>query len=79
MKKFIDKLREHSKYEEIEETLQIIVYNSLIEDEFDNEWTQMISAYDLIGNDWLEGLHKESQCCVPPYVKHSCWAGMFVT
>ncbi|XP_019184175.1 PREDICTED: protein FAR1-RELATED SEQUENCE 4-like [Ipomoea nil] len=51
MKKLPEKLRGYSKYEEIKETLQSVVYDSLNENEFENGWSLLIDIYDLNEND----------------------------
>nr|GME14048.1 protein FAR-RED IMPAIRED RESPONSE 1-like [Ipomoea batatas] len=80
MKKLLEKLRGYSKYEEIKEALQSVVYDSLNEnDEFENGWSLLIDTYDLNENDGLDGLYKERQCWVPTYVKHTFCAGMSTT
>ncbi|XP_031112084.1 protein FAR1-RELATED SEQUENCE 1-like [Ipomoea triloba] len=79
MKKLPEKLRGYSKYEEIKEALQSVVYDSLNENEFENGWSLLINTYDLNENDWLDGLYKERQRWVPTYVKYTFWAGMSIT
>nr|GMD08031.1 protein FAR-RED IMPAIRED RESPONSE 1-like [Ipomoea batatas] len=61
MKKLLEKLRGYSKYEEIKEALQSVVYDSLNENEFENGWSLLIDTFDLNENDWLDGLYKERQ------------------
>lgn len=79
MKKIPEKLKGYSLYEAIKRVLQLSVYDSLTEAEFEESWNSMISKYELDNNDWLAGLYEERRRWVPVFVKTVFWAGMSTT
>ena len=46
---------------------------------FEEAWHDMITTYDLLDNDWLNGLYDERYRWVPCYLKGSFWEGMSTT
>lgn len=76
MKKLPEKLSGYSRYEAIKNFIQIAVYDSLTENEFDDMWGRMLVMYDLLDNEWLGGLCEERHRWVPAFVKNVFWARM---
>ncbi|XVF30517.1 hypothetical protein REPUB_Repub16aG0064600 [Reevesia pubescens] len=79
MNKIPEKLRGYSAYKEIKTCLKAIVYDSLIEEEFETGWSLMIESYDLDDNEWLKRLYLDRQKWILAYVKSTFWAGMSTT
>ncbi|XP_074377616.1 protein FAR-RED IMPAIRED RESPONSE 1-like [Apium graveolens] len=79
MKKLPGKLKAHKEYDSIKFFLNNAIYNSLIHDEFEESWAEMIKKYKLENNDWLSGLYDERYRRVPIYVKDYFWVGMSTT
>ncbi|XP_058222510.1 protein FAR-RED IMPAIRED RESPONSE 1-like [Rhododendron vialii] len=79
MKKISEKLKGYDEYKQIKRKLKNVVYDSLNLEEFEQNWADLINAYDLQGNDWLAGLYEERHRWVPAFVKDTFWAGMSTT
>lgn len=74
-----EKLKGYTQYEAIKRALQISVYDSLTEVEFEESWKSMISKYELDNNDWLAGLYEERSWWVLVFVKNVFWVGLSTT
>ncbi|XP_021867302.2 protein FAR1-RELATED SEQUENCE 6 isoform X2 [Spinacia oleracea] len=63
-------------YEEYHQKLKEIVWDSLTPEEFENGWGELMTEFELEGNEWLVGLYEEREMWVPAYLNHMFWAGM---
>lgn len=79
MKKLPDKLGGCDHYESVRSALQMVVYDSLTLDEFEDCWTRLIEKYNLQGNEWLLDLYDERHRWAPAFLKGTFWAGMSTT
>ncbi|KAH9760448.1 protein FAR1-RELATED SEQUENCE [Citrus sinensis] len=79
LKKVPEKLGRYVQYHAIRVSLHSVVYDSYTPVEFEEAWHGMLDKYDLINNQWLNGLYEERNRWVPCFVKNSFWAGMSTT
>ncbi|KAF5470654.1 hypothetical protein F2P56_011153 [Juglans regia] len=79
VKKLLEKFRSHARYDEIKSALQKCVYDSLIEHEFEESWSDFLDMYDLHENAWLGSLYSNRHFWVPAYVRDTFWAEMSTT
>uniref|UniRef100_A0A453P219 Protein FAR1-RELATED SEQUENCE n=2 Tax=Triticinae TaxID=1648030 RepID=A0A453P219_AEGTS len=79
MKKAADQLSGLSEYKAISKALQKAAYDSLTVDEFEGEWSTLITYNGLQGHDWLRSLYECRFSWVPIFLKDAFWAGMSAT
>ncbi|CAL5377034.1 unnamed protein product [Camellia sinensis] len=79
MKKIPEKLKGYAEYERIKLAMQNAIYDYLTRDEFENQWEQMLTRFNLYDNDWLGVLYDERHRWVLVYVKDIFWVGMSTT
>ncbi|KAH9724212.1 protein FAR1-RELATED SEQUENCE [Citrus sinensis] len=79
LKKVPEKLGRYVKYHAIRVSLHSVVYDSYTPVEFEEAWHDMLDKYDLINNQWLNGLYEERNRWVSCFVKNSFWARMSTT
>ena len=76
MKKLLEKLKGYNQYESLKYSIQNIIYDSLIIEEFEDAWGTFIDKYELHNSDWLLRLYEERNRWVPTFVNDTFWAGM---
>lgn len=54
-KKIPEKFKRHKRYEELQSDLNNIVWESISEDDFQNQWEDFLIEYGLEDNKWLSG------------------------
>ncbi|XP_026386411.1 protein FAR1-RELATED SEQUENCE 6-like isoform X1 [Papaver somniferum] len=70
------KLKEYSDSESIMLALKCVVYDSVSQSEFEEQWNIMIENYKLHNDDFLTGLYNERCRWVPVFVKENFWGGI---
>ena len=55
------------------------IYNSLTEEDFENNWLDMIEKFELQTNEWLKSLFEDRKHWIPAYVRDTFFAGMSST
>lgn len=73
------KLGTHPRYHEMNETLKDVIYRSYSVEEFETRWGNVLTEFNVVGNDWLSGLFDERSMWVPAFMKDTFWAGMKTT
>lgn len=76
MRQMQENLGAYPEYKSIKGLLKKVVYDSLMVDDFEEEWKNMIEKYALEDNEWLKSLHENRHSWVPAFVKETFWAGM---
>lgn len=61
------------------ETLKDVIYRSFSVEEFETRWGNVLTEFNVVGNDWLSGLFDERSMWVPAFMKDTFWAGMKTT
>ncbi|KAF8407019.1 hypothetical protein HHK36_006141 [Tetracentron sinense] len=79
LKKLPGELGELSEYKAIKKALKNAIYDSLRVDDFEMAWQNLIKAYGLTSNEWLQTLYEDRQRWVPVFVKDTFYAGMSVS
>ncbi|XP_042952293.1 protein FAR1-RELATED SEQUENCE 5-like [Carya illinoinensis] len=79
MKNFFKKLRSLGQYHTIKSDIQTAVYDSQTCIEFEQNWQNVLNAYNLQENAWLSSLYNEWMHWVPVYAKDTFWASMTTT
>ncbi|XP_021734801.1 protein FAR1-RELATED SEQUENCE 1-like [Chenopodium quinoa] len=59
MRKIPEKLGKCEKYQELKRKLKCVVYESFNVQEFENNWNEVVTKYELQSNEWLDILCKE--------------------
>jgi len=76
MKKIPEKLFGYIEYHAIKKSMKVVVYECKHLEEFESEWANCISTFDLSGNEWLGCLYADRERYVPTFLKHRFWVGM---
>ncbi|XP_057418776.1 protein FAR-RED IMPAIRED RESPONSE 1-like [Lotus japonicus] len=79
MKKIPEKFKGYGQYKEMKNDMEVVVYDSLDEIEFDSTWNTFIDKYGLRDNEWLTNLYLERSRWVPCLVRKYFWAGISTT
>lgn len=79
MKRASDQLSGRSEYKAISKALQKAAYDSLTADEFEGEWSTLITYNGLQDHVWLGTLYDCRFSWVPIFLKDTFWAGMSAT
>ena len=79
MKKIHEKLSGYIEYKGIKKSLKGVVYEPKHVVEFESEWANFISTFELSSNEWLGSLYADRERWVPTFLKHRFWAGMSTT
>ncbi|KAG6643252.1 hypothetical protein CIPAW_09G196800 [Carya illinoinensis] len=80
LKKVPEKLGSHRAYKSgLKTQLMKCVYDSQTIEEFEKSWEELIGAYNLEENVWLQSLYAERTHWVPVFLKEYFWAGMSTT
>ncbi|XP_025625466.1 protein FAR-RED IMPAIRED RESPONSE 1-like [Arachis hypogaea] len=75
-KKIPEKFKRHKRYEELQSDLNNIVWESISEDDFQNQWEDFLIEYGLEDNKWLSDIYEERHRWVPIFLDNFFWAGM---
>ncbi|XP_021741456.1 protein FAR1-RELATED SEQUENCE 8-like [Chenopodium quinoa] len=76
LQKLLKKMCMYARYQELEDELKEVVYESFTVDEFQSRWVRVVDKYELGDNDWLQRLYEERAMWVPAFVKDIFLAGM---
>ncbi|CAL9081171.1 unnamed protein product [Musa acuminata var. zebrina] len=76
MKRISLRFIEHENCNSIRKALEKIVFDSYETDVFEKDWKNMIEAYGLEANEWLNWLYENRHSWVPVYLKDTFWAGL---
>ncbi|XP_057730054.1 protein FAR1-RELATED SEQUENCE 5-like [Arachis stenosperma] len=76
MNKLPSKLGGYRRYEALYGDLNEIVWNSRMEESFEDDWTDFIDEYNLHNNTWLSDLYDDRRMWVPIYFKGEFWASI---
>ncbi|OAY85215.1 Protein FAR1-RELATED SEQUENCE 6, partial [Ananas comosus] len=79
LKRVQNNLQELANYEEIKESLEKVLYDSLRPHEFEEEWQNVTLRFGLEENEWIRSLYEDRRIWSPVFVKDSFWAGMSIT
>ncbi|KAK7312397.1 hypothetical protein VNO77_36222 [Canavalia gladiata] len=80
MKKIPGKLKTNPEYNKnIKNAMKSVVYDTLTEADFEDQWGHFIKGFNLQGNEWLSELYNERWRWVPNFLKKDFWAGMSTT
>lgn len=75
MQKMPKKLGGYEHCQEISKIFRRIVYESLREEQFENDYKDMILKYNLHNNNWLRTLFDIRWMWAPVYLRNKFWAG----
>ncbi|XP_016205085.1 protein FAR1-RELATED SEQUENCE 5-like [Arachis ipaensis] len=73
-KKILEKFKRHKRYEELQSDLNNIVWESISEDDFQNQWEDFLIEYDPEDNKWLSDIYEERHRWVPIFLDNFFWA-----
>ncbi|XP_022859837.1 protein FAR1-RELATED SEQUENCE 5-like [Olea europaea var. sylvestris] len=79
LKKLLEKFGYHVDKGLIFGAIHELVYDSQLEQEFEEGWMAMINTYSLQQNNWLSGLYENRGRWVPCFLKITFWVGMSTT
>ncbi|XP_020096872.1 protein FAR1-RELATED SEQUENCE 6-like [Ananas comosus] len=78
MESIAHKLRGNTEYETIRKEIKNVVYNSLVDDEFEEGWRILTQRFGLEDNEWLFFLYENRQLWAPAFLKDTFWAGFSI-
>jgi len=61
MKKIPEKLSGYTEYNAIKKSMKVVLYKSKHVEEFESEWANFISTFELSGNEWLGSLYADRE------------------
>ncbi|KAG0501522.1 hypothetical protein HPP92_001594 [Vanilla planifolia] len=79
MKSIKEKLKEYTDYRSIKKALGKVVFESSLVDEFEENWSRLINAFGLEGNEFFSSLFEARNSWVPAFLKDTFWANMSIT
>ena len=79
MKKILEKLNSMADYKILQNSIKSVIYDTVTEAEFEDQWNHFIKEFNLQDNQWLSGLYIERHRWVPVFLKKDFWAGMSTT
>ncbi|XP_059455147.1 protein FAR1-RELATED SEQUENCE 5-like [Corylus avellana] len=69
----------YNKYPSFQGDFRHFIHNTITIEEFEAEWNEIVSKYQLGENDWLKNIYRRREKWIPAYLRTTFCAGMSTT